>query len=169
CAQARALIAGALAGLEPEDGTTGRCHSLPTWYHPSVGPELADLANCSGLDQASVIRLHSAHEYVVFAIGFAPGFAFMGLVDERLAKPRLSTPRKRIAAGSVGIADRQTAVYPSVSPGGWNLLGRSPTRLFDLAIGSYSLLHPGDRVRFEPIEHAEFVRLGGDDTPQEHE
>ncbi len=91
----------------------------------------------------------------------------MGLVEEALATPRLSTPRKRIAAGSVGIADRQTAIYPTISPGGWNLIGRTPARLFDRALDGYSLMQPGDRVRFMPIEHAEFVRLGGDDTPLE--
>lgn len=91
----------------------------------------------------------------------------MGLVEEALAAPRLATPRQRIAAGSVGIAERQTAVHPQASPGGWNLLGRCPVRLFDLTLDGYSLLRAGDRVRFEPIGHAEFVRLGGDDTPLE--
>lgn len=91
----------------------------------------------------------------------------MGLVEEALAAPRLTTPRKRIAPGSVGIAERQTAIYPVESPGGWNLLGRTPVRLFDLDLPGYSLLQAGDRVRFEPIDHAEFIRLGGDDTPLE--
>jgi len=165
--QARDLITQAFAHLQPASTTGGRCHSLPTWYDRSVGPELPLLAQRSGLSEAEVIRRHSSHEYQVFAIGFAPGFAFMGLVEEALATPRLSTPRKRIAPGSVGIAERQTAVYPVVSPGGWNLIGRSPAKLFDRSIDDYSLLQPGDRVRFEPIEHAEFVRLGGDDSPLE--
>ena len=89
------------------------------------------------------------------------------VVEEILAAPRLSTPRKRIAAGSVGIAERQTAAYPVVSPGGWNLIGRTPCRLFGRDIEGYSLLQPGDRVRFVPIERAEFIRLGGDDSPLE--
>ena len=92
-------------------------------------------------------------------------FAFLGLVDERLASPRLATPRKQVPAGSLGIADRQTAIYPLVSPGGWNLIGRSPVRLFDRELDGFSLWQPGDRVRFVPIERAEFIRLGGDDTP----
>jgi KipI family sensor histidine kinase inhibitor len=165
--QARELIAQAFADLQPSSRTGGRCHRLPTWYDRSVGPELPLLAHRSGLTEAEVIERHSRHEYQVFALGFAPGFAFMGLVEEALAAPRLSTPRKRIAAGSVGIAERQTAIYPVASPGGWNLLGRSPVKLFDRAIDGYSLLQPGDRVRFEPIEHAEFIRLGGDDSPLE--
>lgn len=166
-AQARALIDQALTDLQPQAQGSGQCHVLPVWYDLSVGPELTLLSQRSGLSVDAVIRQHSAHEYQVFALGFAPGFAFMGLVDEILATPRLSTPRKRVAAGSVGIAERQTAAYPVVSPGGWNLIGRTPAKLFDRDRDGYSLMQPGDTVRFEPVEHAEFIRLGGDDTPLE--
>lgn len=165
--QARALIDQALAGLQPDAGNAGRRHEIPVWYHASVGPELPVLAARSGLSEAEVIRLHSEREYPVFALGFAPGFGFMGLVDDRLASPRLSTPRKRVAAGSVGIAERQTAAYPAVSPGGWNLIGRTPVRLFDHAREGYSLLQPGDRVRFVAVSHERFMALGGDDSPLE--
>ena len=161
--EARARIAAALSDLRPKRQDGGRLHILPTWYDPRVGP--APLARRKQLGVAELIRRHSQREYRVFALGFSPGFAFMGLVEEALAAPRLATPRQRIAAGSVGIAERQTAVYPQASPGGWNLLGRCPVRLFDLTLDGYSLLRAGDRVRFEPIGHAEFVRLGGDDTP----
>ncbi|MHC6226816.1 5-oxoprolinase subunit PxpB [Pseudomonas sp. X10] len=165
--EARVLIGQALEGLQPDAGSAGRRHEIPVWYDLRVGPELALLAERSGLSQAEVIRLHSEREYPVFALGFAPGFAFMGLVDERLATPRLATPRKRVAAGSVGIAERQTAAYPAVSPGGWNLIGRTPARLFDRQREGYSLLQPGDRVRFVAVDHAEFISLGGDDSPLE--
>lgn len=161
-AEARALIIHALEGVQPDTGSAGRRHEIPVWYDASVGPELPVLAARSGLSEAEVIRLHSAREYPVFALGFAPGFGFMGLVDERLASPRLSTPRKRVAAGSVGIAERQTAAYPAVSPGGWNLIGRTPVRLFDREREGYSLLQPGDRVRFVPVSRSEFMALGGD-------
>lgn len=166
-AQARALIDQALTDLQPQASGAGRCHVLPVWYDLSVGPELSLLSQRSGLAVAEVIRRHSTHTYQVFALGFAPGFAFMGLVDESLATPRLSTPRKRVAAGSVGIAERQTAAYPVVSPGGWNLIGRTPAKLFDRERDGYSLMQPGDTVRFEAVGHAEFVNLGGDDTPLE--
>lgn len=166
-AQARALIDQALTDLQPQAQGSGQCHVLPVWYDLSVGPELALLSQRSGLAVEEVIRRHSAHEYQVFALGFAPGFAFMGLVDEILATPRLNTPRKRVAAGSVGIAERQTAAYPVVSPGGWNLIGRTPAKLFDRERDGYSLMQPGDTVRFAPVSHAEFVNLGGDDTPLE--
>lgn len=165
--QARALIGKALEGLQPDAGTSGRRHEIAVWYDASVGPELPLLAARSGLSEQEVIRLHSEREYPVFALGFAPGFGFMGLVDERLASPRLSTPRKRVAAGSVGIAERQTAAYPAVSPGGWNLIGRTPVRLFDRDREGCSLLQPGDRVRFVAVSHAEFLALGGDDSPLE--
>lgn len=165
--QASALIDQALEGLQPDAGTSGRRHEIAVWYDASVGPELPLLVERSGLSEQEVIRLHSEREYPVFALGFAPGFGFMGLVDERLASPRLSTPRKRVAAGSVGIAERQTAAYPAVSPGGWNLIGRTPVRLFDREREGYSLLQPGDRVRFVAVSHAEFLALGGDDSPWE--
>ena len=165
--QARELIAHALSDLQPDTRRQGQCHVVPVWYDLSVGPELALLAQRTGWSHNEVIRCHSEHEYQVFALGFAPGFAFMGLVDEALAAPRLSTPRKRVAAGSVGIAERQTAAYPAQSPGGWNLIGRTPSALFDREREGYSLMQPGDRVQFAPISHAEFINLGGDDTPQE--
>ncbi|MBM1201728.1 5-oxoprolinase subunit B family protein [Pseudomonas fragi] len=166
-AQARELIAEALTDLHPETRNSGQCHVLPVWYDLSVGPELSLLATRAGCSVSDVIRRHSEHEYQVFALGFAPGFAFMGLVEEALAAPRLNTPRKRVASGSVGIAERQTAAYPAQSPGGWNLIGRTPSALFDREREGYSLMQPGDTVRFAPITHAEFIRLGGDDTPQE--
>ncbi|KHK62708.1 MULTISPECIES: 5-oxoprolinase subunit PxpB [Pseudomonas] len=165
--QARELIDEALHNLSPDARSAGQCHVLPVWYDASVGPELGLLASRSGLTVEQVIRQHSEREYQVFALGFAPGFAFMGLVDEALAAPRLDTPRKRVAAGSVGIAERQTAAYPVMSPGGWNLIGRTPTRLFDRERDGYSLMQPGDTVRFAPVDHAEFIALGGDDTPLE--
>lgn len=165
--QARELITDALTDLAPDAAQSGRQHVLPVWYDLSVGPELSLLSKRSGLAVDEVIRRHSQREYQVFALGFAPGFAFMGLVEEFLAAPRIKTPRKRVAAGSVGIAERQTAAYPLESPGGWNILGRTPAKLFDREIDGYSLMQPGDTVRFAAIDHAEFIRLGGDDTPLE--
>ncbi|MEN4948640.1 5-oxoprolinase subunit PxpB [Pseudomonas proteolytica] len=166
-AQARELIDQALTDLQPQAQGSGHCHVLPVWYDLSVGPELTLLAQRSGLAVDEVIRRHSQHHYQVFALGFAPGFAFMGLVEEQLAAPRLNTPRKRVAPGSVGIAERQTAAYPVESPGGWNLIGRTPAKLFDRERDGYSLMQPGDSVRFEAIGRAEFINLGGDDTPLE--
>lgn len=165
--QAREVIAQAMTDLSPDAAKSGRQHVLPVWYDLSVGPELTLLSRRSGLPVDEVIRRHSQRQYQVFALGFAPGFAFMGLVEEVLAAPRINTPRKRVAAGSVGIAERQTAAYPLESPGGWNILGRTPAKLFDRRMDGYSLMQPGDTVRFEAVDHAEFIRLGGDDTALE--
>ncbi|MHC2145202.1 5-oxoprolinase subunit PxpB [Pseudomonas sp. 210_17 TE3656] len=165
--QARTLIREALENLQPDNGSGGRQHEIPVWYDLSVGPELSLLAERCATSVADIVRRHSEREYQVFALGFAPGFAFMGLVEEALAAPRLATPRKRVAAGSVGIAERQTAAYPAVSPGGWNLIGRTPSKLFDRERDGYSLLQPGDRVRFVAVDRATFINLGGDDTPLE--
>ena len=165
--QAQELIHQALTDLAPDSRASGTRHVLPVWYDLSVGPELSLLAKRSGLSISEVITRHSQREYQVFALGFAPGFAFMGLVEEILATPRLNTPRKRVAAGSVGIAERQTAAYPVVSPGGWNLIGRTPSKLFDRQREGYSLMQPGDTVCFAAVDHAEFLRLGGNDTPLE--
>jgi KipI family sensor histidine kinase inhibitor len=164
--QAREVIAQALTDLSPDAAKRGRQHVLPVWFDLSVGPELTLLARRSGLPLDEVIRRHSQREYQVFALGFAHGFAFMGLVEEVLGT-RINTLRKRVAACSVGIAERQTAAYPLESPGGWNILGRTPAKLFDREIDGYSLMQPGDTVRFGSVDRAEFIRLGGDDTALE--
>ncbi|MGP7734419.1 5-oxoprolinase subunit PxpB [Oceanimonas smirnovii] len=166
--EARHLLQQVLADLTPlQDNATAPVKILPVWYHPSVGPDLARLEQHTGLSIQHIIELHSSHTYRVFALGFAPGFAFMGTLPAELETPRLASPRAKVPAGSVALAGRQTAVYPSATPGGWNLLGRTPIRLFDPASRSLSLLRVGDRVRFEPVSRAEFERLGGDMTPME--
>lgn len=165
--EARALIAAVLDDLRPVEEGAGREVALPVWYDPCVGPELERLSRRLGLTRKRIIELHSQREYRVFTLGFVPGFAFMGLLDEALASPRLATPRQRVPGGSVAIAERQTSVYPCASPGGWNVLGRTPARLFDSSLQDHSLLRPGDRVRFVPIERSEFIRLDGDDGPFE--
>ena len=109
-----------------------------------------------------MIRLHHEHEYRVYAIGFAPGFAYLGQVNEQLATARLATPRAKVPRGAVGIADQQTAVYPSESPGGWNLIGRCPIRMFDPNVMDASKVSVGDRVRFEPIDRETFLEFGGE-------
>ena len=132
---------------------------LPVYYSTESGPDLQALANACSLSTDQVIQQHTADTYQVFAMGFAPGFAFMGEVDKSIAHPRHKTPRKHVPAGSVGIANRQTAVYPVSSPGGWQIIGRCPTRLFDPA--RLSLLAIGDRVRFRSISRQQYLQLGG--------
>jgi len=155
------------ARLEPllEDWRTlarvprsGRLHEIPIWY---AGEDLPAVARACGLDEAEVIARHSAVEYRVGAIGFAPGFAYLGELDARLALPRRADPRTRVPAGSLAIAERQTAVYPQASPGGWHLIGRCPRRLFDAAAEPPCPLAVGDRVRFFAVDEATYRAEGG--------
>lgn len=140
----------------------GTLIKLPVWYDPESGPDLESLAERAQMSVAEVISLHASTEYRVYAIGFAPGFAYLGQVDERIAAPRLSTPRQRVPRGSVAIADRQTAIYPAASPGGWNLIGRCPTRMFDPDADPCMPVQVGDRVSFEPISKERYLELGGE-------
>ena len=140
---------------------TGRIVTLPVWYSFEAGADLKALSETKGLRSEEVIALHQEKEYQVYAIGFAPGFAYLGEVDERIAVPRLRTPRKRVPCGAVGIAGRQTAVYPSESPGGWNLIGRCPVRMFDLQASEPMPVRVGDCVRFEAIDRDQYMDLGG--------
>jgi KipI family sensor histidine kinase inhibitor len=107
------------------------------------------------------VRLHSDAIYHVYMLGFLPGFAYLGAVEDRIAMPRRETPRAAVAAGSVGIAGRQTGVYPIGSPGGWRLIGRTPWRMFDATRDRPAVLDAGDRVRFVPVAAAEWLRLAG--------
>jgi KipI family sensor histidine kinase inhibitor len=140
----------------------GRCVSLPVFYSPEAGADLEALAERANLSVEDVIALHAGIEYRVYAIGFAPGFAYLGQVDERIAAPRLATPRTRVPRGAVAIADRQTAVYPAASPGGWNLVGLCPVTLFDPRRDPPMPVAVGDRVRFEPVTRERFLTLGGE-------
>lgn len=138
------------------------CLELPVYYSEESGPELQLMSQNSGLSIDEIIAIHQSLTYRVYAIGFAPGFAFLGQVDERIASPRLSTPRLKVPRGAVGIADRQTAIYPDVSPGGWNLIGLCPTRMFDPAATPTMPVSVGDEVRFKAISKDEFHALGGE-------
>ena len=132
---------------------------LPTAYGGEYGPDLQFVAEHAGLSIDEVIRLHSAPSYLVYMMGFMPGFTYLGGLDARLHTPRLSAPRVRIPAGSVGIAGSQTGAYPVDSPGGWQLIGRTPLRLYDDRRETPILLRAGQYVKFVPISPAEFDRI----------
>ena len=136
--------------------------TLPTLYHPAVAADLAELADRKQLTVEEVVDLHSQRTYFAYANGFAPGFSYLGDVDPRIAIERLSTPRRQVPAGSVGIADRQTAVYPQASPGGWHIIGRCLTPLFDPQHTPPTLISVGPWVKFEAIDIDKFQRQGGD-------
>lgn len=129
----------------------GRIVEIRVRYGGEDGPDLDAIAAHAGLSAHDVIVLHSACEYRVAMLGFAPGFPYLLGMDPRLAMPRLSTPRARVAAGSVGIGGAQTGIYPHAGPGGWRLIGRTPLELFDAGRDPPAALAPGDRVRFVAI------------------
>ncbi|WP_051663446.1 5-oxoprolinase subunit PxpB [Alicyclobacillus macrosporangiidus] len=137
---------------------------IPVCYGGEFGPDLGVVASHNGLTEDEVIAIHSQGEYLVYMIGFAPGFPYLGGLSERIATPRRSTPRVSIPAGTVGIAGMQTGVYPISTPGGWQLIGRTPVRLFRPEQDPPTLLQAGDIVRFDPISPDEYQALleGGD-------
>jgi KipI family sensor histidine kinase inhibitor len=152
----------ALANLDGTDAAAGDLVTLPVYYSLESGPDLEVIAERGNISVEDVIDIHQQQEYRVYAIGFAPGFAYLGEVDERIAAPRLATPRQKVPRGAVAIADRQTAVYPAVSPGGWNLIGRCPTRMFDPASDPSMPVKVGDRIRFSAIDRERYLELGGE-------
>lgn len=135
--------------------------TLPVYYDTSVAPDLARLLEEKSLTLDALIEAHTAPTYTICAIGFAPGFAFLSGLDPQLATPRLATPRLKVQPGSVGIADDQTAVYPSTTPGGWNIIGNSPMPLFDPNSEHLSPFRVGGKVKFQAIDKQHYFQLGG--------
>jgi inhibitor of KinA len=138
---------------------TIRTVELPVLYGGAAGPDLEDVAALAGLSAQSVVDLHASGDYRVYMLGFMPGFAYLGGLPPRIATPRLSTPRTLVQAGSVGIAGAQTGIYPTESPGGWRLIGRTPVRLFDPRQSPPTLVEAGDRIRFVPVTALEYETI----------
>ena len=162
--------------IEPtlEEGMTNTTNELvtvvevPTVYGGEFGPDLSFVASHNHLSEDEVISIHSGTDYLVYMLGFIPGFTYLGGMDSRIATPRLSSPRTLIPAGSVGIAGEQTGTYPSDSPGGWQIIGRTPVTMYDMSKAQVALLNAGDYVRYVPIDESEFHRiksLGSDYVP----
>jgi inhibitor of KinA len=154
----------ALESLEPSSGVVsvleGKLHRIPVCYERQL--DLPRIAETTRLAPEEVIRWHTSAEFRIYAIGFVPGFPYMGYLPEALAGvPRLASPRTKVEPGSVGITGKQTGIYPLPRPGGWNILGQTPLTIVDLE-DEYFPLRVGDRVRFERIDEAEFQRLLGD-------
>jgi len=132
---------------------------VPVIYGGSYGPDLNYVAEYHNLTEEEVIQLHSAREYLVYMIGFIAGFPYLGEVADEIATPRLKTPRLRVPAGSVGIAEKQTGIYPYESPGGWQIIGRTPLKLFDPEKHPPALIQPGDTLKFKQIDSEKFSSL----------
>ncbi|PKI16734.1 5-oxoprolinase subunit PxpB [Colwellia sp. 12G3] len=144
-----------------ESSKEGRLIELPAYYSLESGMDLSRIAKHAKLSIKQVINLHQAQEYRVYAIGFAPGFAYLGEVDERIAMPRLTTPRLKVPKGAIAIADRQTAVYPAESPGGWHIIGLCPIDMFNPLAEPTMPIEVGDRVKFVPIDKQQYLELDG--------
>ncbi|MFC5591967.1 5-oxoprolinase subunit PxpB [Sporosarcina soli] len=142
-----------------EQSFEDRTITIPVYYGDEFGPDLAYVAESNGLSIEEVIRIHSENEYLVYMIGFAPGFPFMGGMNEAIATPRRETPRLSIPSGSVGIAGKQTGVYPMETPGGWQIIGRTPKKLFLPDLSPPSLLRSGDKIKFVPITIEEYQNM----------
>ena len=132
---------------------------IPVLYSKEFGLDLDSVSNQTGLIVEEIIRLHTNKEYIVYTMGFTPGFPYLGGMSDKIVTPRLQTPRTEIPAGSVGIAERQTGIYPIESPGGWQLIGRTPFNLFDPAKNPPVLVEPGDYIKFTPISSEEYKKI----------
>ncbi len=154
-----AILSTYLDRIENVSLPESRQIEIPVCYGGEFGPDLSDVSAIHGLTPSQVIELHTSATYTVYFLGFVPGFAYLGEVPESLVTPRLATPRRRVPPGSVGIAGRQTGVYPSATPGGWRLLGRTPLAMFRPDRDGMSLLSIGDRVRFAPISREQFAAM----------
>ncbi len=132
---------------------------LPVVYGGQYGPDLEDVAEQNKLTQEEVVKIHTQTDYLIFMLGFTPGFPYLGGMSQRIATPRLMVPRTLIPAGSVGIADKQTGVYPIDSPGGWRLIGRTPVKLYDPYSEPPVVLSAGDYVRFASVEEEDYIRI----------
>lgn len=145
--------------IRDQKPSRSRMIEIPTLYGGEWGPDLDDVAEHNGLSRDEVIAIHSGSRYLVYFIGFTPGFPFLGGMSEKIATPRLSSPRVSIPAGSVGIANNQTGMYPVASPGGWRLIGRTPLKLYAPEKEHPFLLQPGDYVTFKKIDETEFEEI----------
>lgn len=161
CSQAEliAAVQPIIASLDAAQVQPGRLMRIPVLYGGEYGPDLAAVAAHCALEENDVIALHTAAEYPVYMLGFLPGFCYLGGMDKRIAAPRLKTPRVKIAAGSVGIAGEQTGIYPLASPGGWQIIGRTPVRLYDPARPCPALIEAGMIIKFYSINNAEYAAI----------
>lgn len=141
--------------------TAAKIITLPSYYALETGPDLKAIAQQTQLTMEQIIQLHSQTQYRVCAIGFSPGFAFLANLSKKIVVKRHNKPRKLIPAGSIGIANEQTAVYPSASPGGWQIIGNCPLPLFTPESSPMTPFTIGDKIKFEPINRQQFLQMGG--------
>lgn len=142
-----------------EEASEARVFEIPVCYGGEYGPDIANIAENAGLSEQEVIDVHCSKDYLIYMLGFLPGFVYLGGLDERIHTPRLANPRISIPAGSVGIAASQTGIYPLNSPGGWQLLGMTPVKTYDPERETPILVEAGDYIRFVPVTEEEFLKI----------
>ena len=158
----RSRLAVLIKGQLSIEQRAGKLVVIPTCYGGGFGPDLESVSELTGISSNAVIEMHCGTDYRVYALGFSPGFPYLGGMDDRLFCPRLESPRVEVPGGSVAIAETQTGIYPSSSPGGWRLIGKTPITLFDPYRNPPCFYRPGDYIRFVPISSEQFVQIKDD-------